>query len=194
MNSFFDVIIIGAGHAGIEASLVSCRSGAKTLLITQNLDHIGQMSCNPAIGGIAKGHVVREIDAMGGEMGQNTDATTLQFRMLNMSRGAAVWSPRAQCDKILYQKRMKQQLEKQENLTIKQAEGIKFLVKNSLIDCIETQFGEKFYAKSFVLCCGTFMRGLMHFGDKSFPGGRTGDLPANDISKNSYRGFKIKIN
>ena len=129
----YDVIVIGGGHAGIEASLASARMGAETLLITQNLDHIGQMSCNPAIGGIAKGHVVREIDAMGGEMGQNTDASALQFRMLNASRGPAVWSPRAQCDKVLYQRRMKQQLEKTAKLHTHQAEGLSFITSKGKI-------------------------------------------------------------
>jgi tRNA uridine 5-carboxymethylaminomethyl modification enzyme len=179
---FYDVIVIGGGHAGCEASLAAARMGAKTLLLTQNIDHIGQMSCNPAIGGIAKGHVAREIDAMGGEMGQNTDATSIQFRMLNLSRGPAVWSPRSQCDKVLYQRRMKQQLEKAPNLNIQQAEGLKFITKNGQIEAVETQFGERYHAKSFALCAGTFMRGLLHFGDKQFPGGRTGDAAAEAIS------------
>lgn len=178
----YDVIVIGGGHAGIEASLASARMGAETLLITQNLDHIGQMSCNPAIGGIAKGHVVREIDAMGGEMGQNTDASALQFRMLNASRGPAVWSPRAQCDKVLYQRRMKQQLEKTEKLHTHQAEGLSFVTEKGKIIAVQTQFGDKFEAKAFVLCCGTFMRGLMHFGPQQLPGGRTGDTAADAIS------------
>jgi tRNA uridine 5-carboxymethylaminomethyl modification enzyme len=178
----YDVIVIGGGHAGIEASLASARMGAETLLITQNLDHIGQMSCNPAIGGIAKGHVVREIDAMGGEMGQNTDASALQFRMLNSSRGPAVWSPRAQCDKVLYQRRMKQQLEKTAKLHTHQAEGLSFVTEKGKIKAVQTQFGDKFEAKAFVLCCGTFMRGLMHFGPQQLPGGRTGDTAADAIS------------
>ncbi len=178
----YDVIVIGGGHAGIEASLAAARMGADTLLVTQNLDHIGQMSCNPAIGGIAKGHVVREIDAMGGEMGQNTDASALQFRMLNASRGPAVWSPRAQCDKVLYQRRMKQQLEKMPNLHTHQAEGLSFVTEKGKIIAVQTQFGDKFEAKSFVLCCGTFMRGLMHFGPQQLPGGRTGDTAADAVS------------
>ncbi|WDE98324.1 tRNA uridine-5-carboxymethylaminomethyl(34) synthesis enzyme MnmG [Lentisphaera profundi] len=178
----YDVIIIGGGHAGIEASLASARMGAETLLITQNLDHIGQMSCNPAIGGIAKGHVVREIDAMGGEMGQNTDASALQFKMLNSSRGPAVWSPRAQCDKVLYQRRMKQQLEKTPKLHTHQAEGLSFVTEKGKVIAVQTQFGDKFEAKAFVLCCGTFMRGLMHFGPQQLPGGRTGDTAADAIS------------
>ena len=178
----YDVIVIGGGHSGIEASMAAARMGASTLMLTQNVDHIGQMSCNPAIGGIAKGHVAREIDAMGGEMGQNTDATAIQFRMLNMSRGPAVWSPRAQCDKVLYQRRMKQQVEKQDNLNIQQAEGLTFKVSKGKIVAVETQFGDRYEATSFVLCAGTFMRGLMHFGDKQFTGGRTGDAAAEAIS------------
>jgi tRNA uridine 5-carboxymethylaminomethyl modification enzyme len=178
----YDVIVIGGGHAGVEASSAAARMGANTLLLTQNVDHIGQMSCNPAIGGIAKGHVTREIDALGGEMGQNTDATAIQFRMLNRSRGPAVWSPRAQCDKVLYQRRMKQQLEKQENLTIQQAEGLHFITENGKILAVETQFGDRYESETFTLCAGTFMRGLMHFGDRQFPGGRTGDTAAESIS------------
>ena len=189
----YDVIVIGGGHAGIEASLAAARMGANTLLLTQNVDHIGQMSCNPAIGGIAKGHVAREIDAMGGEMGQNTDATAIQFRMLNMSRGPAVWSPRAQCDKVLYQRRMKQQVEKQENLSIQQAEGLTFKTKQGKIVAVETQFGDRYEAKSFTLCTGTFMRGLMHFGDKQFKGGRTGDTAAEAISVSLEKDLGLEL-
>ncbi len=154
----YDVIVIGGGHAGIEASLASARMGAETLLITQNLDHIGQMSCNPAIGGIAKGHVVREIDAMGGEMAQNTDASALQFRMLNASRGPAVWSPRAQCDKVLYQRRMKQQLEKTEKLHTHQAEGLSFVTEKGKIIAVQTQFSDKFEAKSLIEDTGSLLK------------------------------------
>ena len=189
----YDVIVIGGGHAGIEASLASARMGADTLLITQNLDHIGQMSCNPAIGGIAKGHVVREIDAMGGEMAQNTDASALQFRMLNSSRGPAVWSPRAQCDKVLYQRRMKQQLEKMPNLHTHQAEGLSFVTSQGKIEAVQTQFGDRFVAKSFVLCAGTFMRGLMHFGPQQLPGGRTGDTAADAISKSLSEDLGLEL-
>lgn len=189
----YDVIVIGGGHAGIEASLAAARMGANTLLLTQNVDHIGQMSCNPAIGGIAKGHVAREIDAMGGEMGQNTDATAIQFRMLNLSRGPAVWSPRAQCDKVLYQRRMKQQVEKQENLNIQQAEGLHFITGKDKIEAVETQFGDRYEAESYVLCAGTFMRGLMHFGDKQFPGGRTGDAAAQAISKSLEEDLGLEL-
>ncbi|MCP4177355.1 MAG: tRNA uridine-5-carboxymethylaminomethyl(34) synthesis enzyme MnmG [bacterium] len=174
-NNKFDVIVAGGGHAGAEAAAASSRLGARTLLITINLDHIGQMSCNPAIGGIAKGHVVREIDAMGGIMGRVTEAATIQFRMLNQGKGPAVWSPRAQCDKIIYQQAVKHELENCENLLIHQAIVESLIIKNDKIIGITTQFGDFFYAKSFVFCPGTFLTGKMHYGLKTFSGGRAGD-------------------
>ena len=170
-----DVIVIGGGHAGAEAACASARIGASTLLITSNLDHVGQMSCNPAIGGIAKGHVVREIDALGGILGRVTEASTIQFRMLNMGKGPAVWSPRAQCDKLVYQQAVKYELEKAKNLSIHQAEVESFIVKNNEIVGVTTQFGDNFFAKAVVLCPGTFLSGKLHYGLKSFSGGRAGD-------------------
>ncbi len=189
----YEVIVIGGGHAGCEAALASARIGARTMMITMNLDHIAQMSCNPAIGGIAKGQVVREIDALGGEMGMNTDATAIQFRMLNQSKGPAVWSPRAQCDKLLYQRRMKQILERQPNLFLHQAEAVRFLHDSCRITGIVTDFDETYTAKAVVICTGTFLNGLLHFGMKTFPGGRTGDSAAAALSDSLINDLKVEI-
>jgi len=193
MNINYDVIIIGAGHAGCEAALSAARLGAKSLLITINMDHIAQMSCNPAIGGIAKGHVVREIDALGGAMGAVTDASTIQFRMLNSSKGPAVWSPRAQCDKVAYQKAMKFLLEKEPNLDIKQALVEKFIISRNVITGIETEFGEKFYCKSLIIATGTFLSGLLHYGLKQFEGGRSGDIASVNLAKNFKEQLNLKV-
>ncbi len=179
----FDVIVIGGGHAGCEAALAAARLGASTLLLTLNNDHIAQMSCNPAIGGVAKGQLVREIDALGGEMAQNTDATTIQFRMLNDSRGAAALSPRAQCDRTLYQKRMKLVLERQPNLMIQQAEATGFTTAQGRITGITTAFGDHWPCRTAVLCTGTFLAGKLHFGMQSCPGGRAGDAAADAFAK-----------
>jgi len=174
-NNSFDVIVIGGGHAGAEAACAAARVGAKTLLISMNLDHLGQMSCNPAIGGIAKGHVVREIDALGGILGRVTEASMIQFRMLNRSKGPAVWSPRAQCDKVIYQQAIKYELEQCDNLTIRQAMVEHFIIENSRIIGVTTQFGDTIYSKAFVLTPGTFLTGKLHYGLKNFEGGRAGD-------------------
>ena len=179
----YDVIVVGGGHAGCEAALAAARVGAKTLLLTMNMDHIAQMSCNPAIGGIAKGQVVREIDALGGAMGRVTDAAAIQFRMLNRKKGPAVWSPRAQCDKASYQRAMKRELELQENLYIHQAEGLRLKTSSGRIESISTQFGDEFKAKSFVLTAGTFLRGTLHYGEKSFSGGRAGDTASDALAE-----------
>ncbi|MBE2205120.1 MAG: tRNA uridine-5-carboxymethylaminomethyl(34) synthesis enzyme MnmG [Chthoniobacterales bacterium] len=171
----YDVVVIGAGHAGIEAALASARLGCATLLLTQNADTIGQMSCNPAIGGLAKGHIVREIDALGGAMGLNTDATGIQFRMLNAAKGPSVRAPRAQCDKKAYQFRIKALLEAEPRLDLQQGNVTRLLVKNDAALGIETTLGVRFRARSVIVTTGTFLRGLLHVGLKNQVGGRLGD-------------------
>jgi tRNA uridine 5-carboxymethylaminomethyl modification enzyme len=171
----FDVLVLGAGHAGVEAALAAARLGAHTGILTQNLDTIGQMSCNPAIGGLAKGHMVREIDALGGVMGQNTDATGIQFRMLNARKGPSVQAPRAQCDKKAYQFRLKWILEHSPNLHLLQGNAVRILVENDRITGVETNLGLRYRAKAVVVTTGTFMRGLLHVGLQQTTGGRMGD-------------------
>jgi len=171
----YDVVVLGAGHAGIEASMAASRLGCQTLLLTQNLDSVGQMSCNPAIGGQAKGQIVREIDALGGFMAINTDATAIQFRMLNGKKGPSVRSPRAQCDKKAYQFRAKAILERQSNLDLKQGNVVAITVDEKGVSAVETNLGLRFNARSVVVTTGTFMRGLLHVGLQNQPGGRMGD-------------------
>lgn len=187
-----DVIVIGAGHAGIEAALASARMGARALLLTQNLDHVGQMSCNPAIGGVGKGHLVREIDALGGEMGLAIDATGLQFRTLNTRKGPAVRATRAQADKAQYRRYMKTAVETAERLSIRQAAVERLLVEGGRVVGVETDLGEQFLAPCVVMTTGTFLRGLIHVGDRSRPGGRAGDAAALGLSPQLEElGFRV---
>jgi tRNA uridine 5-carboxymethylaminomethyl modification enzyme len=184
MSFDYDVIVVGAGHAGTEASVMAARLGAKTLLITSNLDTIGHLSCNPAIGGIAKGTVVREIDALGGIMGRATDRATIQFRMLNRSKGPAVWAPRAQCDRTLYRRAVRSLLEGFAGLELTQGMVTRLLTDGARVSGVVTADGRSFQARAVVLTAGTFLRGRIHLGaDTQIPAGRAGDQPAVDIAQ-----------
>jgi tRNA uridine 5-carboxymethylaminomethyl modification enzyme len=171
----YDVIVVGAGHAGCEAAMIAARMGCRAALVTLNLDLIAQMSCNPAVGGIAKGHLVREIDALGGIMGEVTDAVGIQFRLLNTSRGPAVWSPRAQCDKKEYRIKMRQVLEAEPNLVIKQAEVVDLIQDGARVRGVELLDGRRLGAAAVIITTGTFLNGLVHIGDRTYPAGRSGE-------------------
>jgi len=211
----YDVVVVGAGHAGCEAAMASARMGLKTALFTLNVDLIAQMSCNPAVGGIAKGHLVREVDALGGIMGEVTDAVGIQFRLLNTSRGPAVWSPRAQCDKQQYRVKMREVLESEPNLHIKQAEVVDLVVGCQLPVVSENrkQFqpttdnrqqttgirlrdGRSVGAQAVIITTGTFLNGLIHCGEEQYPAGRSGEPPAvllGEALKNlGLRGCRLK--
>lgn len=188
----YDVIVVGAGHAGIEACLSAARMGCTTLMLTLNLDHIGQMSCNPAIGGIGKGHLVKEIDALGGEIGRAIDETGIQFRVLNTKKGPAVRASRAQADKALYRQRMKRVLENCPRLTLRQGSVEGLIVEDGQVKGVESQIGERFYGRKVILTTGTFLKGLVHIGDRNFSAGRVGDFAVQGLSESLTKvGFKV---
>ena len=192
MDEVFDVIVIGGGHAGCEAASAAARLGAETALVTINLDLIGQMSCNPAIGGIAKGHLVREIDALGGIMGRVIDRTGIQFRLLNRSRGPAVQSPRAQADRSLYRKEMRATLEATTNLSLRQGIVTDLLIKDSVICGLELQDGRKLGARAIVIATGTFLNGLIHTGRRTYSAGRAGEPASTELAQALKRlGFRV---
>lgn len=188
----YDVIVIGGGHAGCEAALAAARMGLRTLLLTMNLDTIAKMSCNPAIGGIAKGHMVREIDALGGEMGKVTDITGIQYRMLNATKGPAVWAPRAQADKYAYQIEMKHRLEKTPHLEIKQGTIEDILIQQDRVTSVVTKEGITYDCQTIILSSGTFLRGLLHIGETNYSGGRAGDQPSVGLSA-SLEKYGLKL-
>src|SRR5689334_22849180 len=191
-DEVFDVIVIGAGHAGCEAASASARLGAETGLITLNLDLVGQMSCNPAIGGIAKGHLVREIDALGGIMGRVIDRTGIQFRLLNRSRGPAVQSPRAQADRMRYRSEMRRTLEATSNLHLRQGKVIDFVLDHGKLAGVVLEDGRRFAAKAVVVATGTFLNGLIHTGRRTYSGGRAGEPAAIELSEALKRlGFPV---
>ncbi|MFI5394849.1 MAG: tRNA uridine-5-carboxymethylaminomethyl(34) synthesis enzyme MnmG [Candidatus Binatia bacterium] len=188
----FDIIVVGAGHAGIEAALAAARMGCDTLMITLNLDHIGQMSCNPAIGGIGKGHLVKEIDAMGGEMARAIDETGIQFRQLNTKKGPAVRASRAQADKTLYRQRMKEQLEGTSGLALYQGNVERLLIAGGAVRGVQTQMGECIEGAAVILTTGTFLNGLIHIGQKNMAAGRAGDFASTGLSEQlADLGFRI---
>jgi tRNA uridine 5-carboxymethylaminomethyl modification enzyme len=196
MSQIYDIIVIGGGHAGCEAALASARMGFRTLLLTMNLPTIAQMSCNPAIGGLAKGQLVKEIDALGGEMARVTDASLVQFRMLNRSKGPAVWSPRAQCDRGLYAREMRRALETQYNLDLKQNMAVDIETRGGRVSEVVCITGQRFECRAAILCAGTFLNGMIHTGEFKTPSGRVGEGPAVQLTENLVRkdftGYRLK--
>ena len=183
-NEKYDVIVVGAGHAGSEAAAASANMGSSTLLITMSLQNIAQMSCNPAMGGIAKGQIIKEIDALGGYSGIVTDFSAIQFKMLNKSKGPAVWSPRAQSDRMVFSAKWREMLEQTPNLDFYQDSVVGLLVDKNSVCGVVTQFGLKIYSKSVILTNGTFLNGLIHVGEKNFGGGRVGEKASFGITEN----------
>ena len=187
MKKLYDTIVVGGGHAGSEAAYISSKMGGKTLLITMNLQNIAQMSCNPAMGGVAKGQIIREIDALGGRSGVVSDLSAVQFKMLNRSKGPAMWSPRAQSDRMLFSAIWRKELEKQTKLDFCQAMVNDLLFENNKISGVVTSIGTKFYSKTVILTNGTFLNGLIHIGEKNYGGGRTGEQASFGITKSLKR-------
>lgn len=179
----YDVIVVGAGHAGNEAAAAAANLGSSVLMVTMNMETIGQMSCNPAIGGIAKGQIVREIDALGGLTAKITDLSAIQFKLLNQSKGPAMWSPRAQCDRKVFEQKWREKLESNPNIDFWQDMVYELLIEENKAIGIMTKMGIAIYSKSVILCNGTFMNGLIHLGEKNYEGGRSGEPNSRGITK-----------
>lgn len=192
MTFNYDIIVVGGGHAGCEAAVAAARLGSRTLLITMDMGKVAQMSCNPAVGGVAKGQIVREIDALGGQMGVITDSSTIQFRMLNRSKGAAMWSPRAQCDKYKFSELWRAVLDSTDNLYMWQDDVVSLMVENGRVTGVRTRMGTEFSARAVVLTNGTFLGGLMHVGTSQAEGGRAGDMASTGLSSQlAELGFEV---
>src|SRR5664279_4537159 len=193
MDFHYDIIVVGGGHAGCEAANAAAVMGAKTLLITMDMTKLAQMSCNPAMGGIAKGQIVREIDALGGMSGIVTDRSMIQFRMLNKSKGPAMWSPRAQCDRQKFTSEWRKILERTDNLFIWQEQANALIIEDMKVIGVETSFGTRFYSKGVVLTNGTFLNGLMHIGFNNIKGGRSGEQASTGLSEQLEQlGFSVE--
>ena len=190
----YDVIVVGGGHAGCEAAHAAATLGSKVLLITQNLETIARMSCNPAMGGVAKGQIIREIDALGGMSGIITDASSIQFRMLNKSKGPAMWSPRAQCDRKLFEKEWRLALENNKNIDFWQDTVEKLIIEKKTVKGLVTKMGIEIYGKSIILCNGTFLNGIIHLGQKNYKGGRAAEPSAEGITVELLIILKLRNN